>query len=271
MGSELPRRRFLASLAAATVAGTGLAHYTLDISNPPHRRAALRTVPAARTSPLKADLLPPPPPGSRVPLPGGGVLYSLPGEGDTLALTVDDGANSDVVRLYTQFAADTGIRLTYFVNGMYPSWTDHRELLRPLVDSGQIQLGNHTWSHPDLRKLSASQIAGELTRNHRFLADNYGADATPFYRPPYGYHNDTVRAAAADVGYSATTLWDGSLSDSSPVTEDFLLSMADKYLTAQRIVIGHLNYLPVTHVYDQLVEIIRSRKLRTVTLRDVFL
>ena len=36
------------------------------------------------------------------------------------------------------------------------------------------------------------------------------------------------------------------------------------------IVIGHLNHEPVTHVYDRLVELIRERRLRTVTLRDVF-
>ena len=36
-------------------------------------------------------------------------------------------------------------------------------------------------------------------------------------------------------------------------------------------VIGHLNHLPVTELYDQLVDVIRSRKLRTVTLDDVFL
>ena len=50
---------------------------------------------------------------------GGGALSSMPGDGDLLALTLDDGVNSDVVRLYTQFAKDTGIRLTYFVNGRY--------------------------------------------------------------------------------------------------------------------------------------------------------
>ena len=271
MASELARRRFLASLAAATLGGVGLAHYSMDIPGPQQRRVTLPTRPVARTSPIQRDLLPPPPPGARVPLPGGGLLYSLPGDGDMLALTVDDGANTDVVRLYTQFAADTGIRLTYFVNGMYPSWTDNRALLRPLVDSGQIQLGNHTWSHPDLTALSSSEVADQLTRNHQFLANTYGVDAAPFYRPPYGYHNASVRTVAADLGYTATTLWDGSLSDSSVITEDFLLSMADKYFTPQRIVIGHLNHMPVTHVYGQLVDLIRSRNLRTVTLRDVFL
>src|SRR6185295_17406324 len=91
-----------------------------------------------------APLLPPPSPADRVPLPGGGELTKLPGKGDLLALTVDDGVNSEVVRLYTQLAKDTGIRLTFFVNGVYGSWTEHLGMLRPLVESGQIQLGNHT-------------------------------------------------------------------------------------------------------------------------------
>jgi hypothetical protein len=47
--------------------------------------------------------------------------------------------------------------------------------------------------------------------------------------------------------------------------------MADQYFKAQKIVIGHLNHLPVTHVFDRLAEIIRDRNLRTVTLNDVFL
>ena len=187
-----------------------------------------------------------------------------------LALTVDDGVNSEVVRLYTQFAKDTGIRLTYFVNGTYDSWTDNAALLRPLVDSGQIQLGNHTWSHPDLTTVSKSRITDELSRNHKFLAKTYGIDAAPYFRPPYGKHNSTVDAVAAGLGYTAPTMWDGSLSDSSLITEDYIVKMANQYFIPQAIVIGHLNYLPVTHVYPQLVDIIRARKLRTVTLNDVF-
>ena len=35
------------------------------------------------------------------------------------------------------------------------------ELLRPLVESGQIQLANHTWSHPDLTRLAPSRIADD--------------------------------------------------------------------------------------------------------------
>jgi peptidoglycan/xylan/chitin deacetylase (PgdA/CDA1 family) len=223
------------------------------------------------SGPTVAGLLAPPPSSARVRLPGGGALMHLPGKGDLLALTVDDGVNSEVVHAYTQFAKDTGVRLTYFVNGTYDSWTDNLKMLRPLVESGQIQLGNHTWSHPDMTTLTKSEIAQQLTRNDEFLKKTYGIGVKPYWRPPYAKHNAVVDAVAADLGYTTPVLWSGSLSDSTLITEEYILKMADQYFTPQEIVIGHLNHLPVTHVYPQLVDIIRARNLRTVTLNDVFL
>ncbi|MGX9789010.1 polysaccharide deacetylase family protein [Mycobacterium sp. MMS18-G62] len=267
----MTRRRFLAALSVATLAGVGMARCTVG-GQPRAAQAATPTVspdPVPRPSPV--GLLPPPPRTARIALPGGGVLSSLPGEGDLLAVTVDDGVNSDVVRLYTQFAKDTGIRLTYFVNGTYYSWTENRDLLRPLVDDGQIQLGNHTWSHPDLTTISAADVAEQLRRNHQFLWKMYGVDPRPYFRPPYGKHNPTVDKIAGDLGYTVDTLWSGSLEDQNVIPEDEILKMANKYFNPQAIVIGHLNHLPVTHVYGQLVDLIRSRQLRTVTLDDVFL
>ena len=264
------RRQFLGSLAASVVAGVGAARLIVD----PQPRTFAQTpgvgIPTSGPTAPQA-LLPPPPPSARISLPGGGALMKIPGEGDLLALTVDDGVNSEVVGAYTQFAKDTGVRLTYFVNGVYDSWTDNLGLLRPLVDSGQIQLGNHTWSHPDLTTLSKQQVAEQLTRNDAFLKKTYGIGAKPYWRPPYAKRNAAVDAVAADLGYKIPTLWSGSLSDSTLITEEYIVQMADQYFTPQAIVIGHLNHLPVTRVYPQLVDIIRDRNLRTVTLNDVFL
>lgn len=271
--SDLNRRRFLGALAAATVAGVGAARLVVD----PQPRTFAQA-PAAAVTPQgppvvapAARVLPPPATAARVRLPGGGALMKLPGQGDLLALTVDDGVNSDVVRAYIQFAKDTGVRLTFFVNGIYDSWTENVGVLRPLVDSGQIQLGNHTWSHPDMTTQSKSQIAQQLSRNDEFLAKTYGVSAKPYWRPPYARHNAAVDAVAAEQGYTVPVLWSGSLSDSTLITEEYIVKMANQYFTPQAIVIGHLNHLPVTHVYPQLVEIIRDRNLRTVTLNDVFL
>jgi peptidoglycan/xylan/chitin deacetylase (PgdA/CDA1 family) len=274
--SEHTRRGFLALLAASTIAGVGAARYALPssrgpVSSPPADIGpGIPVAPAAATAAPGSGSSAAPPAATRFPLPGGGVLSSLPGNADVMALTLDDGVNADVVRMYTQFAKDTGVRLTYFVNGTYPSWTENLELVRPLVESGQIQLGNHTWSHPDLTKIPASQVSEQISRNDRFLRSTYGVNAQPYLRPPYGNHNAAVRAVAADLGYPVTTLWNGSLSDSTVVTEDYIAAMADKYFNPRAIVIGHLNHLPVTHVYGKLIDVICARRLHTVTLKDVF-
>jgi peptidoglycan/xylan/chitin deacetylase (PgdA/CDA1 family) len=80
-----------------------------------------------------------------------------------------------------------------------------------------------------------------------------------------------VDKVAAELGYQVPTLWSGDLRDSAALPEDQIVRMALQSFTPQNIVIGHLNHPAVTHVYGQLVDIIRSRKLRTVTLNDVFL
>ena len=113
--------------------------------------------------------------------------------------------------------------------------------------------------------------ADELRRTDAFLRNTYGVDAAPYLRPPYGHHNATVDKVAAELGYQVPTLWSGDLRDSAALSEDQIVRMALQSFTPQNIVIGHLNHPAVTRVYGQLVDIIRARKLRTVTLNDVFL
>lgn len=249
------RRRFLTLLAGAAAVGATVIE-----------SAAAAADPGTPAGPASSAL-------ARVPLPGGGTLTALPARTDgrrLLALTLDDGTDATVIAAYTQLARDTGIRLTYFVNGVNAGWTQNAQLLRPLVDSGQIQLGNHTWSHPNLTTLSAGQIADQMTRNTKFLTNTYGVDPAPYFRPPYGKHNASTDSVIQGLGYGPPVLWYGSLSDSGVVTPQYIVDMAHKYFNPQAIVIGHLNHPPVTTVYHQLLDVIGERQLRTVTLNDVY-
>jgi peptidoglycan/xylan/chitin deacetylase (PgdA/CDA1 family) len=261
----LSRRNILLGLMG-TVAAVAIAGCGTEAAS----QAAQVTGPPAPAPPEWPPLLPPPPAQARVLLPGGGALSAVPGPGDLLALTLDDGVDTDVVRAYAQFAKDSGIRLTMFVTGVFSSWTDNRDLLRPLVDSGQIQLGNHTWLHHDLTKMTPPQVADELRHTDQFLRDTFGVDAAPYFRPPYGAYNDMVTSVATDLGYTVPTLWNGTLGDDAILAPDDIVANAQKYLVAQQIVIGHLNHPSVMQVYHQLIDIIRERNLRTVTLNDVF-
>jgi peptidoglycan/xylan/chitin deacetylase (PgdA/CDA1 family) len=118
------------------------------------------------------------------PLPAAaGVLTRLPGSGNQLALTVDDGTSVPVVAAFAQFCRDSGTRLTFFVTGVNPSWSVNAPALRPMVDSGQIQMANHTWSHPYLTRIGLNAVADQIRRNAEFLRRTYGVDGTPYFRP----------------------------------------------------------------------------------------
>jgi peptidoglycan-N-acetylglucosamine deacetylase len=226
--------------------------------------AASSTAPRAFADPIRSAS-----PTARVPAPNG-VLSRLPGDGNQLAFTVDDGTSVEVVAAFADFCRDTGTRITFFVNGANRSWTVNAPALRPMVDSGQIQLGNHTWSHPDITRIGTNAVADQIKRNADFLANTYGADGTPFFRPPYGRHTPDTDRVAADLGYHTITMWSGTIGDSRPITEGDLIANATKSFQPQQIVLAHANLPAITHSYGQLVDLIQSRNLQTVTLGDVF-
>ena len=75
---------------------------------------------------------------------------------------------------------------------------------------------------------------------------------------------------AADLGYPTITLWSGTIGDSRPINDTGLVAAATQSFTPQAIVLGHANLPTITHTYTQLLDIIQSRNLQTVTLADVF-
>jgi len=208
-------------------------------------------------------------PTVRVPPPNG-VLTRLPGNGNLLAFTVDDGVSAEVVGAFAAFCRDSGTRITFFVNGINSSWSLNAPLLRPMVDSGQIQMGNHTWSHPYVTRISGAALSDQIQRNKVFLRNTFGVDGTPYFRPPYGVHNAATDKIAADLGYPTITLWSATVGDSRVINEQQLIGYAQQAFAGQQIVLAHANRPPITHTYAQLLGIIASRNLQTVTLNDVF-
>ncbi|BBH16644.1 hypothetical protein Back2_09310 [Nocardioides baekrokdamisoli] len=205
----------------------------------------------------------------RVPVPEGSITM-LPGRGNYVALTVDDGTDAEVLAAYIALARRTGLRLTFFANGYMSSWTDHAPDLRPLVDQGQAIVCNHTWSHRDLTRLSEREIATEVQHNEQFLTNTYGSNGRPFLRPPYGRHNHRVDRTLAALGYPAVTMWWGSFADSTPQPPARIVANAEQWLLPQRLVIGHANHPGVMSVMDQIVDIIKQRNLQPVHLADIF-
>ncbi|MCW2673442.1 MAG: polysaccharide deacetylase [Frankiales bacterium] len=190
---------------------------------------------------------------------------------DYVALTIDDGFDHETVAAYVEFATTTGIPLTFNPNGLYgPVWAPHAAALRPLVEAGQVQIGNHTFGHKDVKRLSDSGIEQQLQDNEDWVQTTFGTTTRPWFRPPYGFHDERTDGVVAALGWTNVLLWNGSFGDSALLTPWVLMEQARKWLHPGTIMLGHANHPTVTHVYPQLVELLTERGLTPKTLTEAF-
>jgi peptidoglycan/xylan/chitin deacetylase (PgdA/CDA1 family) len=263
------RRSFLGMLSvglAVTISGcsTSTAKTPSNPAQPP-QAAPLPATPPAPVSNQRLPAIPPPHPGRPTIIDHGSKAANK------ICLTVDDGDDADVVAGYVQFAQKTGIHLTFSPNGTYGhSWSPHAETLKPLIANGQVQLENHTYSHLDLRKMTDKQITAELERNEEWIQRTFGVTTRPYYRPPFGFHNEHIDGVAANLGYTRVMMWNGSYGDSEVITPQYLMSQAAKYLEPGVIVLGHANHPAILGLFDQIAELIRQRDLTPATLDEMF-
>jgi peptidoglycan/xylan/chitin deacetylase (PgdA/CDA1 family) len=272
----LDRRQLLLLLATGTAAAmSGCAADTGPAQPAPAATRRSRASYASGAGP-RTQLFPT---GPRRPLPAvppaqpgpAKIVYGLPDGSPRVALTVDDGYDKTTVAAYVQFATDTGIPITFNPNACYaPLWEPHAPALRPLIEAGQVQIGNHTFDHKDLRQLSDAQIRAQVERNDDWVQRTFGITTRPWFRPPFGFRTDRTDAAVGAAGYTRVLMWNGSFGDSRLLTPQVLMDQAKIYLKPGVIMLGHANHATVTGLYKQITDLIRQRHLQPVTLDTVF-
>lgn len=206
------------------------------------------------------------------PQPGAPTLVaSGPTTTSQIAWTVDDGFNTEVVAAYVEFAQQTGTALTFSPNGMYQHvWNSHAPVLRPLIEAGQVQIGNHTFHHKRLPGISAATIRAEVESNDAWIEQTFGITSRPYFRPPYGAHTAETDQVVADLGYTSILMWNGSFADSVVQSPKTIMNLARRYLQPGVIMLGHANHTPIVPLLPMIEDLIRQRGLQPVTLDTMF-
>ncbi len=270
--SPLERRSVLAAGGAIMAALTGCGSVLRSLTSPATpvgRNHDLRRIPAPSTETSTprpvASTIPPPRPGPPV------FISQGPDGARTFALTIDDGTSAEVVACYVSFALASGFSLTFFPNGsVRRNWEAQAQQLRPLIERGQVQIGNHTWSHLDLLRMNDNAIRADLERNEEWIQRTFGITSRPWLRPPYGNRNTHTDGIAASLGFTHIVNWSGTFGDSSVKTASQILGAAALYGKPGAIVLGHANHPAVTLLFDQLRATFAEKGLTPVTLDQLF-
>ena len=173
------------------------------------------------TTARKLANIPKPPEPKPEPKPAPAVPAPAPTTGNkVIALTFDDGPGP-----YTAHLLDVldqyGAKATFFLIGSKVS--SQANVVRSIHARGH-QLGNHSWSHPELPKLPVNQIAGEIDRTNDAIKQATGV--TPaILRPPYGAVNGVVLEQLRLRGMSSI-LWSVDTRDWADRNSEIVCSRA---------------------------------------------
>lgn len=121
-----------------------------------------------------------------------------------IALTFDAGASAAPCSKILDVLAKHSVHATFFLTG---KWVEaNPELARRIADEGH-EIGNHTYSHRRLTKLSDGDITIEVRRTERLVQEQTGRSTKPLLRVPYGDRNARVLSVLAELGYRSI-YWD---------------------------------------------------------------
>jgi peptidoglycan-N-acetylglucosamine deacetylase len=128
--------------------------------------------------------------------------YRRPCSHGLIALTFDDGPAPNVTPGLLTLLQHHHVPATFFLIGeLVPG---HHKLLRRMARHG-FGIGNHTYHHENLTRLSNAQIHRTLARTRRAIR-RAGVRQSPLARPPYGAVNRRVRRVIHRMGMEPV-LW----------------------------------------------------------------
>ncbi len=119
-----------------------------------------------------------------------------------VTLTFDDGPGPYTARLL-EILRVANAPATFFMIGEHVD--TFPALTKQVADAG-FEIGNHSYTHPDLTRMSSAEITDQLARTDAAILRVTGRRPT-LLRPPYGARDAHVDRLAARAGL-AEVLWD---------------------------------------------------------------
>src|SRR5881628_4141834 len=125
-------------------------------------------------------------------------------DGPYIAMTFDDGPSATLTPKLLDLLAAHHIKATFFVIG--ENVAEHSEIVARAAREGH-EIANHSWSHPNLGKMSGDNVRSQLQRTDDAIQNATGKRPT-LMRPPYGSITAREKRWIHDeLGYDII-LWD---------------------------------------------------------------
>ena len=180
-----------------------------------------------------------------------------------VALTFDDGPGQYEGRILTALEA-VGGRATWFMVGNLVS--SHAADVQRMVADG-CEIGNHSYKHENLSKLSTSAIVDSIQKTNNALQAACGQPAT-VVRPPYGATGGNCKSALGSMGY-ASILWSIDTLDWKTRNADSTVNTVLSSVKDGDIILMHSIYSQSAAAAERLIPALVQRGFQLVTVSEM--
>jgi peptidoglycan-N-acetylglucosamine deacetylase len=186
-------------------------------------------------------------------------------DGPYIALTFDDGPHKTLTPKLLDLLAAHHMKATFFVVGQNAA--DHPDILRRAVREGH-EIANHSWSHPNLAKMSDEAARREVQKTDDAIFAAIGKHPT-LLRPPYG--SITARQKRwmhDDFGYRII-IWDVDPLDWKRPGPSVVTSRILKETKAGSIVLAHDIHPPTLEAMPATFDQLDAKGFKSVTVTEL--
>jgi peptidoglycan-N-acetylglucosamine deacetylase len=125
-------------------------------------------------------------------------------DGPYIAMTFDDGPSATLTPKLLDLLATHHIKATFFVIG--ENVAEHPDIVARAAREGH-EIANHSWSHPNLAKMSDEGVRRQLWQTDEAIKSATGTRPT-LLRPPYGSITEREKRWIHDEFGYQIVLWD---------------------------------------------------------------
>ncbi|HEY9085053.1 MAG TPA: polysaccharide deacetylase family protein [Candidatus Tyrphobacter sp.] len=183
-----------------------------------------------------------------------------------VALTFDDGPYPVFTPLLLDRLRDLRVPATFFLIGRdAQQWP---ELAQRIVQDGH-EVGDHTYSHPDLDRETPAQVRDEILRGRDVLMGlTHDPSVAWLMRPPHGRYNEETLQIAQQLGYHVV-LWTDDSGDWRTLTPAQIVAHVERYATQPDIILMHNGKLATIEALPEIVQRFRADGYRFVTVAQL--
>lgn len=174
-----------------------------------------------------------------------------------VALTFNSGLGPNTTKLL-DILESKNAPSTFFVQG---SVAENFPQTVKRMDTQGHQIGNHTWNHKTLTKLSKDKVREQFERTDKTLESIVGYKPTT-YRPPYAARNKGIDEIAA----RPAVMWYVDSNDWKNKTEEDLLKAVEKGAFSGATILLHDIYPTTVAAMPAIVDMLQSKGFTLVTV-----